>query len=143
MIVRWLRIFRAWGFVCISYHRSVSSIPPSESRKKTNMSTIITLGGRVKCTQCRAMSKRSRLRCRGPAMHGKNVCRMHGSGNGPRTLEGKARISAAQLVHGRETRQGRLERSQGLARLAELEALGRSLGVISGPLTRGPKPGGR
>jgi hypothetical protein len=52
-------------------------------------------------------------------------------------------LTAAQLVHGRGTRKRRFERSLGLARLAALEALGRSLGLISGPLTRGPKPGSR
>ena len=42
------------------------------------MTTFLTLGGRVQCTQCRAMSKRTRLRCRAPAIKGKAVCRFHG-----------------------------------------------------------------
>ena len=112
--------------------------------KTTEPATFMTVaGGRIYCRQCSATSKRTGGQCRAAALKGKTKCAVHGGkSTGPRTLEGKARISAAQLVHGRETREGRLERSQGLARLAELEALGRSLGFISGPLTRGPKPGG-
>jgi hypothetical protein len=91
-----------------------------------------------------AMSMRTGDHSRAPALKGKTKCAAHGGkSTGPRTPYGKARIGAAQLVHGRETRKGRTERSLGLARLAALEALGRSLGLISGPLTRGPQPGSR
>jgi len=44
------------------------------------------------------------------------------------------------MVHGRETRKARSDRSIGMARLAELEALGYAIGLLSGPRTRGPKP---
>ena len=103
--------------------------------------TISTLGGRVRCRQCSAKSKRTGVQCRAPAIKGKTKCKTHGGkSTGPRTPEGKAHIAAAHLVHGRETRQSRKERSEGLARLAELETLARELGMISGPRTRGPKP---
>jgi hypothetical protein len=105
---------------------------------------MLVAGGRIRCRQCSAKSKRTGVHCRAAALKGKTKCAAHGGkSTGPRTPEGKARIGAAQLVHGRETRKGRTERSLGLARLAELEALGRSLGLISGPLTRGPKPEAR
>jgi hypothetical protein len=45
-------------------------------------------------------------------------------------------------VHGRETRQIRKDRSDGLARLAFLEVLGRKIGLITGEKNRGPKPKG-
>jgi hypothetical protein len=59
---------------------------------------------------------------------------------GPKTPEGKARIAAAQTIHGRETRSIRLERSKQLAYLAELEALAREIGMVIGQKTRGRRP---
>ena len=41
-------------------------------------------------------------------------------------------------IHGQETRKARSNRSIGMARLAELEALGYTIGLLSGPKTRGP-----
>ncbi len=35
-----------------------------------------------KARRCRARSKRTRERCRAPAMRGWNVCRFHGAGGG-------------------------------------------------------------
>ena len=66
------------------------------------MSEYTTLGGRVVCTQCNALSKRSRLRCRSPAIKGKTKCRIHGGlSTGPKTPAGRAAISAANTKHGR------------------------------------------
>ena len=94
-----------------------------------------TLGGRVTCTQCNALSKRSRLRCRSPAIKGKTKCRIHGGqSSGSKTAEGRARQIAANTKHGRETRAIREERSVKLAELYELEMLGRKMGLISGPM---------
>jgi hypothetical protein len=97
------------------------------------MTNYTTLGGRVECTQCKAMSKRTRVRCRAPAIKGKAVCRFHGGrSTGAKTAEGRARIAAAHTVHGRETRAIRAERSAKLAELYELEMLGRSIGMFEG-----------
>lgn len=105
------------------------------------MSTIITLGGRIRCNQCQAKSKRSQLQCRGPAVRGKNVCRMHsGKGSGPKTKEGRQRCANAKTIHGFDTRQARTERALGMRRLRELEDLGHLLGIMSGPRTPGRKP---
>jgi len=99
------------------------------------MSEYTTLGGRVTCTQCNALSKRSRLRCRSPAIKGKTKCRIHGGlSTGSKTAEGRARQIAANTKHGRETRAIREERSAKLAELYELEMLGRKRGLISGPM---------
>jgi hypothetical protein len=100
-----------------------------------------TLGGRVKCNQCQAVSKRSGIQCRGPAIKGKRVCRMHGGlSTGARTPEGRLRCVEAKTIHGRETTELREERSLGSARLAVLESVGHLLGFIKGPQTRGRKP---
>ena len=99
-------------------------------REKTNYTT---LGGRVACTQCNALSKRTRQRCGNPAIKGKTKCKHHGGrSTGSRTPEGKARQIAANTIQGRETRTIRQERSAKLAELYELEMLGRELGLISG-----------
>lgn len=34
------------------------------------------------CPRCTAMSKRTRVRCQGPAVRGYPVCRFHGAGGG-------------------------------------------------------------
>ncbi len=92
-----------------------------------------TLGGRVTCTQCNALSKRTKQQCRNPAMKGKNTCLHHGGrSRGSITTAGRARQIAANTKHGRETRAIRKERSAKLAELYELEMLGRELGLISG-----------
>ena len=104
------------------------------------MTNYTTLGGRIECTQCNAMSKRSRQRCQAPAIKGKTKCRFHGGkSTGAKTAEGRARIAAAHTVHGRETRAIRAERSAKLAELYELEMLGRSIGMFEGRMV-GRKP---
>jgi hypothetical protein len=104
------------------------------------MSDYTTLGGRVACTQCNALSKRTRQRCRNPAIKGKTKCKHHGGrSTGSKTPEGKARQVAANTKHGNETRDIREERSAKLAELYELEMLGRELGLISGSMV-GRKP---
>lgn len=91
-----------------------------------------------------ATSKRSRLQCGSPAVSGKHVCVIHGGcSNGPRTEAGRARCAAAKTVHGNSTRQARRELSEELAYLAKLEQTGRLVGLITGPRSRGRRPGYR
>lgn len=102
---------------------------------------LLTLGSRIQCNQCQAKSKRSGVQCRGPAVNGKKVCRMHGGAStGPQTPEGRQRCAQAKTTHGQETAQVRMERSLGSARLAVLESVGHALGLLTGPRTRGRKP---
>ena len=99
----------------------------------------------MQCTQCKAMSKRTRLRCRAPAIKGKAVCRFHGGkSTGPKTKAGRARIAAAHTVHGRETRQKRADTSAALAELHQLEQLGFTCGLYPAGTERmrGRKPKG-
>ena len=74
-------------------------------------------------------------------MRGKAVCRTHGGlSTGPRTEVGRQRCAEAKTIHGRETREARSERSIASARLAVLEAVGFSIGLMSGGRTRGRRP---
>ena len=102
---------------------------------------FFTLGGRVECNQCQARSSRTKLQCRAPAIKGKRVCKWHGGrSTGPKTEAGRQRCAEAKTIHGRETREARTERSLGSARLAVLEAVGFSIGLMSGGRTRGRRP---
>jgi hypothetical protein len=97
------------------------------------MSKFTTLGGRVTCTQCNGLSKRTRQRCQAPAIKDKTKCKFHGGrSTGSRTPEGKARQIEANTIHGRETRAIREERSAKLAELYEIEKEMRSMGMVEG-----------
>ena len=103
--------------------------------------TLKTLGGRVTCQRCQAKSKRTKLQCAAPALKGKRVCKTHGGrSTGPKTEAGRQRCAEAKTIHGRETRKTRNERSLGSARMAVLEEVGFSIGLLNGPRTRGVKP---
>ncbi len=91
------------------------------------------------------MSKRTRQQCGKPALTVSRTqkCQFHGGrGSGPKTAEGKARIGAAHLIHGNETKQLRQERSQGALRLAQLEDLMHVAGLTTADRTTGRKPAG-
>jgi len=107
----------------------------------SNNFTFLTAGGRIRCLQCQAKSKRTKQQCRAPASKGKTKCRFHGGAStGPKTPEGRQRCTDVKLIHGLETRLARAERSLAIARLAVLEATGHQMGFMSGARTRGPKP---
>ena len=105
---------------------------------------MVTAGGRIRCKQCQALSKRSREQCKAPAVKGRNVCRTHGGlSTGPRTQEGRAKCGDVHRIHGRETRAKRAERSRKLYELYELVYLGNTIGLFAEKLTvkgRRPKP---
>ena len=107
----------------------------------SNNFTFRTAGGRIKCAQCQAKSKRTGVQCRAPASKGKTKCRFHGGkSTGPKTEQGRQRCATAKTVHGNETTAKRLERSEASARLAVLEMVGHTLGFMHGPRTMGRKP---
>ena len=105
------------------------------------MTMLVTAGGRITCLQCNAKSKRTGNQCGAAAMRGKTKCAVHGGkSTGPRTAEGRKRCAEARTTNGWETRKIREERSEGLARIAALEALGRSIGMFTGPRLLGRPP---
>ena len=78
-------------------------------------------GGRIRCSRCQALSKRTKRQCGAPAVRGMRVCRFHGGkSTGPKTKEGRKRCTSAKTVHGGETRAIRAARP---ATMAELKAL--------------------
>jgi hypothetical protein len=102
---------------------------------------LITAGGKITCLRCTAMSKHTREQCRKPAIRSKTKCQLHGGrSTGPKTAEGKARIGAAHLVHGEETNQRRLERSEGALKLAQIEDVMHAVGMTTATRTTGRKP---
>ena len=125
---------------------SLEQFVTSESREGTTqqdepIGLLVTAGGRIRCLQCTARSKRTGQQCRSAALKEKTKCRFHGGrSTGPRTDEGRQRCAEAKTVHGRETRKARTERSVALAKIAELEATGRAAGLITGPKTAGRPP---
>jgi hypothetical protein len=107
----------------------------------SNNFTFVTAGGRIRCLQCQAKSKRTKQQCRAPAAKGKTKCRFHGgASSGPKTAEGRQRCAEAKTIHGNETRQARSDRATAMRRLRALEDLGHLLGIMQGARTRGPKP---
>ena len=114
--------------------------PLTRCKTMSNNFTYVIAGGHIACNQCQATSKRSRQRCKAPAMRFKKCCFYHGGkSSGPKTEAGRKRCAEAKTIHGRETREARTERSLASARLAVLEAVGFSIGLMSGGRTRGPR----
>lgn len=69
---------------------------------------LVTAGGGIICRRCNATSKRTRLQCGAPAMHGKTKCKTHGGmSTGPITDEGKLRCAQAITIHGLDTHASR------------------------------------
>jgi hypothetical protein len=111
------------------------------SKKTLPINQFFTLGGQIRCNQCQAMSKHSRVQCKKAALKGKRVCRTHGGAStGPKTQQGRQRCADAKTIHSNETRKARIERAEGMRRLRALEDLGYALGIMTGSRTRGRKP---
>jgi len=110
--------------------------------KKSDLSqTLFTAGGKINCPRCQAKSKRTKLQCGAPAERGKRVCRFHGArSTGPKTEEGRQRISRSKTQHGDDTRQARAERSAMSAKILALEDILFLINAATGPRTRGRKP---
>ena len=107
----------------------------------SNDFTFTTAGGRIVCRQCEGTSRRTKERCKAPALTGRAWCKFHGgSATGPRTEQGRERCAEAKTIHGNETRKARTERAEAMRRLRALEDLGHALGILIGPRTRGVKP---
>jgi hypothetical protein len=106
------------------------------------VSEFLTLGRKVFCKQCQAVSARTNQRCRCPAVRGMGLCANHRpSGRGPLSEEGRRRCAAAKTIHGNDTRLARKEYSFQLRKLYVLELQARKAGLLKGPKSPGRKPG--
>jgi hypothetical protein len=106
---------------------------------------LFSAAGKIQCMRCTAKSSRTGVQCGRPALKSSKtqVCQFHGArSTGPKTAEGKARISAAHTVHGQETNAARAERSAGSARLSRIEDAMYLLEMTTAPRTRGRKARG-
>ena len=80
--------------------------------------------------RCGARTRRGTA-CQKPPLAGKTRCRLHGGlSTGPKTAEGKARIAAANWVHGRRSKGFTEARKQIWADLRAVEARMRADGLI-------------
>lgn len=113
---------------------------------KIPLKYLVTAGGRITCLRCSAMSKRTKVQCAKPALKASRTqkCGHHGGGpsSGKQSPEGRARIGAAHRVHGDQTNERRVERSQASLRLAQLEDALHALAMTTASRTRGRKPSG-
>lgn len=108
-------------------------------------SQITTAGGRIKCLRCTAQSTRTKQQCGRPALKISKTqkCQFHGGrSTGPKTAEGRLRISLAHMVHGQATKVVRQEQSRASLRLAQLEDAMHVLGMTTAKRIQGRKPNG-
>ena len=82
-----------------------------ESLRKTMYKSLIDAGRSTRFgsnwSGCRCSAKtRAGTPCQKPAISGKARCQLHGGrSTGPRTEEGRRRIAAANVKHGRKTKE--------------------------------------
>ena len=95
----------------------------------------------MSCNRCAAVFKATGQRCTSTTLVGRKTCLRHGGAStGPRTEAGKRKCADVRTVHGQDTIAMRQERSLASARLAVLEAIGFSIGLMTGGRTRGRRP---
>lgn len=93
--------------------------------------------GKYGAVQCKAKSKRSKVRCLNPAAYGMGVCRFHGARHSHTVLKGE---SHPNYRHGEETLEAKQARSEALNRIRVLEDLMHLLGMTTAKKTAGRKP---
>ena len=80
--------------------------------------------------KCLALTRRGTA-CQKPPIKGKTRCRLHGGlSSGPRTAEGKARITAAHFRHGRRSKKFVEARAKIWAELRIIERKMKMDGII-------------
>lgn len=108
-----------------------ASRPVSQVEYKAAPENFVLICGSTLAIRCRAKSKRSKRRCKQPAMKSKFVCRYHGGkSTGPRTAAGRKHCAEARTVHGRETRAIRKQSSQKSREMRILMRVAKEHGLI-------------
>lgn len=106
------------------------------------LKNFVSKNGKIQCLRCTAHSSRTGVQCGRPALKSSKTqkCQYHGArSTGPKTAEGKARIAAAQTVHGQETNAARAARAADSAKLSRIEDAMYLLEMTTAPRTRGRK----
>jgi hypothetical protein len=107
---------------------------------------LVTCAGKISCIRCQGTSRRTKLQCGNPALKTSrtNKCKFHGGAStGPKTAEGRQKISASLLVHGRETNAVRAKRQLKTLELRQLENIMVLVGMVDGVKRKaGAKPAG-
>ncbi len=88
-------------------------------------------------SQCTARAKSTKSRCLNPAAYGCKTCRLHGARKQKSIKRGKYHPN---YRHGTETLEAKRQRSEGLARLREIEDDLIRRGLIRSKRTVGRKP---
>ncbi len=93
--------------------------------------------------QCKAITKRSKMRCLNPAAYGCSTCRYHGA-TPVHTRVNVAGEDHPQFKHGRNTKQAKERHQQTMVKLLLLEDLGHHIKMFHENATRvrGRKPNG-
>ena len=101
-----------------------------------------TAAGKITCLRCQAKSTRTKMQCGRPALtiSSKQLCQYHGGR--PHTAETLKRISEANTLHGKSSKQAKEEYRHSLELIHELQDAMYVLKMGSGPKIRGPKPKG-
>ena len=117
--------------------------PTVKATKHGKEKLLVTCAGKISCIRCQGTSRRTKLQCGNPALKTSKTqkCKFHGGAStGPKTTEGRQKISASLLVHGRDTNAIREERQLKMLELRQLE----DILVLTGGIIRtaGAKPTG-
>jgi len=93
--------------------------------------------------QCKAITKRSKMRCLNPSAYGCSTCRYHGA-TPVHTRNNVAGEDHPQFKHGRDTKQAKERHQQTSTKLHVLEDLGHHIKMFPEGATRtqGRKPNG-
>jgi hypothetical protein len=120
--------------------------PTVTATKQGKEKLLVTCGGKISCNRCQGTSRRTKLQCGAPALKTSKTkkCKFHGGAStGPKTAEGRQRISASLLVHGHETNKIRAERQLKNLDLRHLEDIMALVGMVDGVKRKaGAKPVG-
>jgi len=88
------------------------------------------------------MTEKDRVKQPKPQVRAEGFALKTAKWNGPRTAEGKQRITQAQLKHGAYSKTGLEAKHAEAIQLRHLEDIAYLTGLIQGPRTRGCKPRG-
>jgi hypothetical protein len=121
----------------ISHHAHTKTMTP------TKAPTLLTAAGRITCLRCIATPKLTTQQFGRPALKtcATQKCQFHGGrSTGPKSGEGRQRITNAHHRHGESSKASRQAYSKSSTNLRRLEEAMYVLGMTSAPHTRGRKP---